>query len=170
MQIKIYKNAKMVNPAHKRPYILHQQEIISRTINKMKRETYKLVNIASNQANDVILYFDGEEKALKPKEPIEKREMKPQEESIEIEKKLTWDDVKRKGSKHYKAGKIEPIDIYRDIQPHPSLTALDIKALTDNIKYSYRMLTNGANKEDCDKIIHYTEMVIFFCTKEKPDR
>ena len=87
-----------------------------------------------------------------------------------MQEEMTWDDVKRKGSKHYKAGKIEPIDIYRDIQPHPSLTALDIKALTDNIKYSYRMLTNGANKEDCDKIIHYTEMVIFFCTKEKPDR
>jgi hypothetical protein len=82
----------------------------------------------------------------------------------------TWDDIKQKGSKHYKAGLIEPIDVFKDIIPHSGLTALDVKALTDNIKYSYRMLMNGSNISDCDKIIHYTEMVKFFCKSEKPTR
>lgn len=82
----------------------------------------------------------------------------------------TWEGIKQKGSKHYKAGKVEPIDMMRDIIPHGSLTALDVKALTDNIKYSYRMLINGANISDCNKIIHYMEMVKFFCKNEEPLR
>lgn len=72
---------------------------------------------------------------------------------------MKWEEIKAKGSSHYKSGGTEPIDLYRSIKPHPSLTALDVKALTDNIKYSYRMLTRGANESDCNKIIHYTEMV-----------
>jgi len=69
-----------------------------------------------------------------------------------------WDKIKQDGSDHYKS-RVEPIDLMRDLVPHSSLTALAIKALTDNIKYSYRMLTRGANGSDCGKIIHYTRMV-----------
>lgn len=72
----------------------------------------------------------------------------------------TWDECKKRGSAHYKTGGTEPVDLYKDIKPHESLSAFAIKALTDNIKYSYRMLNKGVNLSDCDKVIHYTEYVI----------
>jgi hypothetical protein len=68
---------------------------------------------------------------------------------------MTWDDCKQAGSEHYKTGQVEPIDLYESVTPHPSLNALQVKALTDNIKYSYRMLTRGMNAKDTGKIIHY---------------
>ena len=71
----------------------------------------------------------------------------------------SWQELKQSGSEHYKAGEVEPIDLIKNVKPHESLTALQVKALTDNIKYSYRMLRKGANHSDCDKIIHYTKMV-----------
>lgn len=71
-----------------------------------------------------------------------------------------WQGIKLRGSNHYKA-RIEPIDLFRDMQPHESLSVLGVKALSDAIKYSYRMLTKGANVSDCDKAIHYLEMVKF---------
>ena len=77
-----------------------------------------------------------------------------------------WDRIKRNGSKHYKGGTVEPIDLFRDLQPHESLTALQVKALTDNIKYSYRMLTQGVNPKDCGKIQHYTDMALYVCMIE----
>ncbi|OPY78273.1 MAG: hypothetical protein A4E65_02296 [Syntrophorhabdus sp. PtaU1.Bin153] len=70
----------------------------------------------------------------------------------------TWDLIKQKGSEHYKTGGIEPIDLFRDIKPHPTHTALTVKALTDTIKYAYRMLSRGVNHQDCDKITHYVDM------------
>jgi len=79
---------------------------------------------------------------------------------------MTWDEVKQKGSRHYKTGRVEPIDLFKHTKPDASLTALDIKALTDCIKYAYRMLTTGVNFSDCDKIIHYIEM-IRVCLQEK---
>ena len=72
-----------------------------------------------------------------------------------------WERIKRNGSDHYKGGAVEPIDLFRDLRPHESLTALQVKALTDNIKYSYRMLTQGINPKDCGKIQHYTDMALY---------
>ena len=71
----------------------------------------------------------------------------------------TWKELKNKGSKHYKTGEVEPIDLYKSAKPLPTLSAFAVKALTDTIKYAYRMLTQkGINEPDCDKIIHYIEL------------
>lgn len=75
------------------------------------------------------------------------------------EKVTSWEDLKKEGSSHYRAGDIQPIDLLKNVKPHESLTVLQIKALTDGIKYSFRMLTKGANESDCDKIIHYIKMI-----------
>lgn len=82
-----------------------------------------------------------------------------QEETAQSCDDSEWQEIKRDGSPHYKAGFIEPIDLMRDIPPHQSLTVLMVKALGDIIKYAYRMLVKGANESDCDKIIHYARMV-----------
>jgi len=71
---------------------------------------------------------------------------------------MTWEEIKKSGSEHYKTGAIEPIDLLRDLKPHENLTALEVKALTDNIKYSFRMLQKGLNPSDLGKIQHYTAM------------
>jgi hypothetical protein len=66
-----------------------------------------------------------------------------------------WDKVKRKGSKHYKSGKIEPIDLFR------SGDLLWGKCITDIIKYAFRNKVPFAREkvlEDMDKIIHYAEI------------
>jgi hypothetical protein len=80
----------------------------------------------------------------------------------------TWEEIKQSGgSEHYKTGGIEPIDLYRAIKPHESLSALGVKALTDNIKYSARMLKLGFRPLDCAKIINYTEL--FMAENEEKD-
>jgi len=71
---------------------------------------------------------------------------------------MTWEEIKQSGSDHYRTGAVEPIDLLRDLKLHPSLTALEVKALTDNIKYSFRMLQKGLNASDLGKIQHYTSM------------
>jgi len=67
----------------------------------------------------------------------------------------TWEELKHQGSSHYKTGDTEPIDLYRAAIPHPSYNAFDIKALTDTIKYAFRLLTRGYLQEDINKIKHY---------------
>jgi hypothetical protein len=69
-----------------------------------------------------------------------------------------WDELKSQGSAHYKTGGVEPIDLYRSATPHPSYNAFDIKALTDVIKYAFRLLTRGYLKADVDKIKHYISL------------
>lgn len=69
-----------------------------------------------------------------------------------------WAEAKQRGSQHYKTGKVEPIDLYRSAKPHESYNAFDIKALTDVIKYAFRLLTRGYMASDVDKIIHYMEL------------
>ena len=69
-----------------------------------------------------------------------------------------WESLKQEGSSHYKTGKVEPIDLYKSITPHSSLNAMEVKALTDNIKYSYRMLSRGITVSDLDKVIHYSRL------------
>lgn len=73
-----------------------------------------------------------------------------------------WDELKLSGSPHYKAsgGGVEPIDLYRSIKPHPDLTALDVKALTDCIKYATRMLKKGLNDSDIGKMQHYLALIM----------
>lgn len=80
---------------------------------------------------------------------------------------LTWEECKSIGSDHYKTGDIEPIDLYDAVFPHPSLNCMQIKALTDNIKYSFRMLTEGLNKSDVRKVLHYTLLAWVSSRREK---
>jgi hypothetical protein len=62
----------------------------------------------------------------------------------------TWDDIKKKGNAHYKVpGGLEPIDIYR------AAGMLNHFARCNIIKYAFRL----KDKSDCDKIIHYAEML-----------
>lgn len=70
-----------------------------------------------------------------------------------------WEELKQGGSTHYKTGKVEPIDLYKSITPHPSLSALSVFALCNIIKYAFRQLTRGYKREDCDKIRHYASMI-----------
>lgn len=70
----------------------------------------------------------------------------------------SWDELKEKGSSHYRTGGVQCIDLYRSATPHPEYNAFDIKALTDVIKYAFRLLTRGYLAGDVDKIIHYMEL------------
>lgn len=96
--------------------------------------------------------------------PFVKQEGK--RERIITDTRQTWEDVKTRGSQHYKGG-VEPIDLMRDMQPHPSLSVLGVKALADGIKYCSRMLHKGANESDVGKVIHYMEMVRFMIKEGK---
>ena len=71
----------------------------------------------------------------------------------------TWKSIKMRGSGHYRGMGTQVIDLLKDVKPHPSLTVLDVFALANNIKYSYRQLTKGVSESDCGKIHHYTDMV-----------
>jgi len=66
-----------------------------------------------------------------------------------------WDDVKEKGSDHYKTGGgIEPIDLIKD------LGLLRQFALANIIKYASRNAKSANVKtRDMNKIIHYAEML-----------
>lgn len=78
----------------------------------------------------------------------------------------TWDELKQAGSNHYKTGATEPIDLFRSARPCPQYNALDIKALTDIIKYAFRLLTRGYKKADTEKISHYLAL---YCVDKKED-
>ena len=65
---------------------------------------------------------------------------------------MDWSDIKKIGSSHYKAGDVEPIDLYR------SGGMLKDFALCSIIKYAYRQ-KDGLRESDLDKIIHYAEML-----------
>lgn len=75
-----------------------------------------------------------------------------------------WMKVKRKGSKHYHGGGLEPIDLMR------AGGLLYPFAISCIMKYAYR--NRKANrlvsviKEDMDKIIHYAEMVKVIAREE----
>jgi hypothetical protein len=72
---------------------------------------------------------------------------------------LTWDTIKTQGEPHYHTKGTQPIDLYRDIQPHPSLSALDVFSLCCIIKYATRMLTQGLNEKDLFDIGNYARIV-----------
>ena len=68
------------------------------------------------------------------------------------------DEIKQKGSLHYKTGTIEPIDLLE------AGHILHDFAIGSIIKYAYRcrFMSNRPGKlvlEDMDKIIHYAEMI-----------
>jgi hypothetical protein len=69
----------------------------------------------------------------------------------------TWEDIKGKGSEHYKNGGVEPIDLYR------ALDALLPFGLCSIIKYAVRNMGGNRPSElfikDMDKIIHYAEFL-----------
>lgn len=72
---------------------------------------------------------------------------------------MDWKDIKKRGSTHYKwAGGIEVIDLLKGKIPNQSLCILQIKALSDIIKYAFRMLMTGINSSDIEKIKHYADI------------
>jgi hypothetical protein len=73
---------------------------------------------------------------------------------------MSWDELKQRGSNHYKNGGVEPIDLYR------SIGALRAFALCSIIKYAARNI-NYINDKDMDKIIHYAEMLKAACHLEE---
>lgn len=78
-----------------------------------------------------------------------------------------WETIKQSGSNHYKTGGPELIDLFKEVHPHPDFSALEVKALTDIMKYCFRMLTTkGRNGPDCDKIQHLARMLAYCCRKD----
>ena len=72
-----------------------------------------------------------------------------------------WDVLKKEGSAHYKTGLVEPIDLYRAggiLQPF---------AIGNIIKYAYRQ-REVISLSDCDKIIHYAQMLKCLATEDMP--
>lgn len=69
-------------------------------------------------------------------------------------KEIAWEEVKKKGSDHYKNGNIEPIDLYR------SLGILRPFCIASIIKYAARNVSdNPVKNKDMEKIAHYTEIL-----------
>jgi hypothetical protein len=64
-----------------------------------------------------------------------------------------WDELKQRGSGHYKSSGVEPIDLYR------SLGLFNDFALASIIKYAARQKQKGLNESDISKIIHYAELL-----------
>lgn len=77
-----------------------------------------------------------------------------------------WEDLKNKGSDHYKTGKIEPIDLYK------SSGMLRHFVLGNIIKYSFRNtdLSKPINKSDLQKVIHYAELLIADLEDQEDDK
>lgn len=77
---------------------------------------------------------------------------------ISVEPQKTWEDIKQKGSEHYKSddGAVEPIDLYR------SLGILRAYAVTSIIKYAVRNVHKDVvNEKDIAKIQHCAELMRF---------
>ena len=70
----------------------------------------------------------------------------------------SWEEIKLDGSEHYKTGAVEPLDLYRSITLHDSITPINTFSLCNIIKYAYRCLTKGVTEKDLEKIIHYAEI------------
>jgi len=72
-------------------------------------------------------------------------------------KKLSWEAVKQRGSEHYKTGKTEPIDLFKDAG------ILRHFAIGNIVKYAMRNsdAKKPVNVNDIEKIQHYAEMLMF---------
>jgi len=78
----------------------------------------------------------------------------------------TWEELKQQGSKHYKTGGIEPIDLYRELGIFRGF------ALSSIIKYAARNVGKGPDEnpvstKDMQKIIHYAELLIAACGEKE---
>jgi|GEM_PF-6245970 len=78
---------------------------------------------------------------------------------------MTWDEVKQKGSRHYKTGRVEPIDLFKHTKPDASLTALDIKALNKVVDAINKLKSRGFKQ---NQIRCY--VLIGFDMREEHDR
>ena len=72
---------------------------------------------------------------------------------------MTWDNLKKQGSEHYKTSSIEPIDLYRSGDMFHDF------ALASIIKYAFRSRKEeGLDREtlvkNMGKIIHYAQLLI----------
>lgn len=73
-----------------------------------------------------------------------------------------WNVLKSRGAEHYKTGLTEPIDLLHSggiLQPF---------AIGNIIKYAYRQ-REAISLSDCDKIIHYAEMLKFLAKEAAGD-
>jgi hypothetical protein len=76
---------------------------------------------------------------------------------------VNWEELKKRGSKHYKTGDIEPIDLYR------SLGIFRGFAIASIIKYAARNTGSGDKSDDpvrnrdMEKIKHYADLLIAAC-------
>lgn len=71
-------------------------------------------------------------------------------------KRSKWQELKQRGSKHYRSDGVQPIDLYKDGGMFRDF------ALASIIKYAYRNRTRQTetiNPNDLDKIIHYAEFI-----------
>lgn len=69
---------------------------------------------------------------------------------------MTWEELKKRGSDHYKTGEIEPIDLYR------SAGMLRHYTITSIIRYAYRNGYPGNPKflQDMEKIKHCVDLLL----------
>jgi len=69
---------------------------------------------------------------------------------------MDWEELKKKGSDHYKTGNVEPIDLYK------SAGMFRHFALGNIIKYAFRNADLDAPLfiEDLEKIKHYADLLI----------
>ena len=65
-----------------------------------------------------------------------------------------WDELKKKGSDHYKTGGVQPIDLYR------AKNVFQPFALASIIKYATRNFGKIISIKDMVKIKHYTELLV----------
>jgi hypothetical protein len=75
----------------------------------------------------------------------------------------TWDELKARGSLHYRTDGVQPIDLYRDLGIFRPF------ALASIIKYATRNVGGGpyenpVSARDMMKIIHYAELLIASCS------
>ena len=72
---------------------------------------------------------------------------------------MTWNEIKQFGSKHYKTGELEMIDLYKS---EGTLHDWVINEARHHLARNLSKLnTLGTDKciEDMDKVIHYAEMI-----------
>ena len=73
---------------------------------------------------------------------------------------MTWEDIKNKGSAHYKTGRVEPIDLIKDGG------MLQAFAVASIIKYAFRNREGQISKKDMEKIKHYADMLLYLAEEE----
>lgn len=69
---------------------------------------------------------------------------------------MTWEEVKQGGSKHYKRGAVEPIDLYQSMSP----MALHHWAILEIVAHALRNISPSDTLfKDMEKIEHYSKMI-----------